>query len=417
MLGTEILGESIGGKHSRSTPSDSTRPSAGGDTGTTDPVSHLKRKAEELGLEIRSVERVSSASEIRGKAHTMYLVSGDIDGTLLAFDSVTDVAIVGEPGTNPTIRTDNRGYDVVAENGADGFLLANLTVDQRAAGGWFRANVPGRNVHIRNITTRGNIRRANPQPDKYLGDIGGPTYYIPATSEGAMNTFVNVDMRLHGVFPRIHFGNRPMGLWTGSSHRGTIRVENCVFEGIPNNSIYGTSSPGRFEVVNTTFRDNGVTCGGRFSHGYWRECDISFNYRRANLKYDAQPQHAVIGMATEQKKDAVTGDPGPDILDTSITLTNVAKGGAGIRAYDIWKPAKLGRIEDTDIHIMNGTGGYDADIEIEGEVESLKNLTLTGTNDQYASIVNTSGEHVEMQGCTWDYPGGRARDFGDVAWA
>lgn len=371
---------------------------------------------EQLGLDIRHVERATSASDIAPKDHTLYLLDGTIDSGRW-FDSVTDVAIVGDPNGSATIRTDHRDYDFLSKDPSDGFVLANVTVDQRPGDGWFRMNVPGVGIHIHNIDVLGSGRRDNPRPNNPEAPNTGTTYYIPATEEDAVNTFVNVDVPHHGVFPKIHFGNRPMGIWSGAGHVGTIRIVDSLFEGIPNNAIYGSASPGRYEVIGTKFRDNGVTCGGRFSHGYWRNCDISFDYERANMLYDAQPNHAAIGLAAEQKKVGANGKPGPDVINTSIHMKNVGKGGVGIRAYDIYQPAKLGRIEDTEVHIEKGTGGYDADIEIEGDVEAIIDTVFSGSNDEYYSIVNTSGEEVIMDGCKFDYPAPRKRDKGDpVSW-
>lgn len=392
-------------------------PGSGGDAAVipADP-SNPKEYVERLGLSIDNVVTATSASEIAGDSNTLYLVDGTINGGRW-FESIDDVAIMGKPGADATVRTDHRDYDFLVEDSANGFVIGNITADQRPDGGWFRVNAGGNSVHIHNIETLGSGRPANPQPNSPSpGGNGGPTYFIPARSSGAVNTFVNVDLTHHGVFPKIHWGNRPIGLWSGGGHKGTTRVVDSVFEGIPNNPIYGTASPGRYEVIGCQFRDNGVTVGGRFSHGYWRNCDISFDFHRANLQYDAQPNHGVVGCAAEQKKQGVTGDSGPDVINTNIHMVNVGKGGAGIRAYDIYRPSKLGRIEDTEVHIEKGTGGWDADIEIEGPVEKIVDTVFSGSNDEYYSIVNTSGQRVVMDNCKWDYPAPRERDKGDVVW-
>jgi hypothetical protein len=365
---------------------------------------------EREGLDIRRVEYVESASEIEGQDHTLYLVSGTIEGRW--FDSVTDVAIVGESGADAAVRTETRDWDFCVVGDADGFLLANLTFDQTADGAWFRVNAPGDGVTIRNIDTLGSGRRANPTPNEPLDEKSGPTYFIPATSEDATNKLVNVELTHDGVFPKQHFGDRESGLWTGRSHRGTIRVVDSLFRGVVNNPIYGSASPGSFEVVGCKFVDNGVTCGGRFAHGFFKDCIISFDHERSNMAHDDQPEHGVVGLASEAKKAGATGEAGPDILNTTIRMINVGSGGAAARAYDIYQPSDFGRIEDSEFHIEKGTGGYDADIEVEGGVETIKDCTFTGSNDEYASIVNTSGERVVLEGCKWAYPAPRRRSKG-----
>lgn len=413
MLGTSIgtsiaeSGAQSGGVTQPKTPNTPQQPPSGGGQSA-------REKYRDLGYAIRKANRLSDITE----DNTCYLVDGalEMDGFHELHD-IKNIAVVGTSDDARLVIPENyRQYALIVRSG-EGFVWSGVDIDQRkpdAMGRMYVAVSDGAVFqHGKHI---GSGAPENPHPDE-RAIRSGAIFYLPATAESGVNTVRDWEIVFEGTFPDIHYGNRAMGFWSGPQHRGTIRVLDSYFESIPNNSIYGAASSGSYEVENCTFRDNGVTCGGRFAHGEWRGCDIEFDFSETTLGNPRTDGHAVVGIAAEQKKEGANGDPGPDVIDCNIRMVNSPKGGAGIRAYDIYQPSKLGRIVDTEVHIGEDTGGYDADIEVEGPAEEIRNCTFSGSNPRYASIVNTSGTHVTMQNCDWDYPSSRKRDKGDVEWA
>lgn len=407
MLGSELVGGEL---IDAGDPSSARKPRrSGGEEGAAKTIESYR----DLGYAVETADRLSDITD----DNTCYLVDGilEMDGYHELYD-IKNIAVVGtSDGARLVIPEDYRQYALIVRSG-EGLIWSGVDIDQRKPGAMGQMYVSVRTGAVfQHFKHLGSGAPENPNPDE-RAIRSGAIFYLPATSESGVNVVRDWEIVFEGTFPNTHYGNRAMGFWSGPAHRGTIRLVDSYIESVPNNAIYGAASPGSYEVENTTFRDNGVTCGGRFAHGEWRGCDIEFDFSETTLGNPRTDGHAVVGLASEAKKAGATGEPGPDIIDCSVRMVNSPKGGAGIRAYDIYKPAKLGRIEDTEVHIGHGTGDYDADIEVEGPVEAIKNCVFSGSNDEYYSIVNTSGETVVMDGCEWSYPDGRGRDRGNVDW-
>lgn len=374
-------------------------------------VAQAKQLARSHGIDVKQVKRVESTSELDGADHTLnYAPDGlDWDGPA-DLGSVSNVAVIGDGELR--VPAGRRAYSVIAQ-GHD-FLWAGIDLNQEAPGAWGRVRAPGARMQVRDITFVGRGRRANPDPSSGLpGGTAGAAIYMPAKSPDATNTIEGVTMVHGGVLADQHFGDRPTGVFLAGRHRGTLRIIDTEISSVPNNAIYATAAPGRVEIEGCTFEDNGVMCGGRIAHGYWKNCQIEYDASRDGLDNADAPEHGVSALGSEQKKDGANGKPGPDVINCSVTVTNVGKGGTGLRAYDIHRDAKWGVIRDTDIHIEDGAGDWAADIELRGVVESIRNCEFSGSKDSYHSIDNRSGRRVVTSGCDWDYPSGRGRSKGD----
>lgn len=386
-------------------------PIGSGSSGSESPARELARR---IGLDIRRVEHVDSAGKIRGRDNTLYVATDDIGK--IDVGRVHDTAIVGQDGADVSLTIDrrDRSWDVLAEG--SNFVFANIDLDQRKPGAWGRVHAHGDGMWVRNLQTIGKARPANPDPSRPIQVTSGPTWSLVAPSPNAVNGLVNVTDKHGGVLADRHFGDRPMGMWYGASHKGTVRIVNSELSEYPNNGLYATAAPGSIEAIDSRFWNNGVTAG-RFSHGFWKRCDIGYDHENSGLGNADAENHGTVGIGVEQKKDGVTGESGPDIIDCTVRMKNVAKGGAGIRAYDIYKPAKIGDILRTDIHIERGCGDYAADMEIAGKVGEIKACELSGSNRQFASVHNTSGRTVTLDNTEWSYGGGRNRSkAGRVRW-
>lgn len=405
MLGSELVGGSmIDGRLSE-------RGSKGPSSPT--PPTTLVEKYRKLGYDIETISKLSDITD----NHTCYRADGPISMSgYHEIQQIRDTAVVGvTDDARLVIPEDHRQYALIIRGGRN-FRWSGVDIDQRKPGAMGRMYATLKDGAVfENFEHVGPGTPKNPNPSK-RAIRSGALFYIPATTESGTNTVRNWRVVFEGVFPDKHFGNRAFGFWTGASHEGTIRIVNSHIESVPNNAIYGAASPGRYEVENCTFRDNGVTCGGRFAHGEWRGCDIEFDSSETTLRNTDTTGHAVVGLASEAKKWGATGAPGPDIINCNVRMVDSPKGGTAARAYNIYQPSDFGRILDSEFHVGKGTGGWDADIEIEGRVGEISDCVFSGTNRQYASIVNTSGRHVQMKDCKWDYPEGRKKDKGPVSW-
>jgi len=385
---------------------------------TDEQAPKAKRIAEAHGLTVEHVVDVERTSEIDGAANTVYDVAGPLthDGRI-DIGGTDDTAIVGTTDdARLVIPAKNREYDLRVGGGI-GFLWWGVDLDQREPGAWGRLHgACAGSATFKNFETLGSGRRANPDPSSRLDDKSGAFLYAPATDENGTNYVVNVENDHAGVFDDRHFGDRPIGLWLGGEHEGTLCVRDCVLTGFPNNAIYASAAPGPVEVERCDLSNNGVT-NGRIAHGHFKHCAVEVDCEDSPMDNPDAPDHATVGLAAEQKNAGANGKPGPDVIDCLVMMANVGKGGTGLRAYDIHQPADWGVIEGTDIHIGSGAGDYAADIELRGDVEAIRDCGFSGSNDQHASILNRSGQPVTVEGGTWDYPDGRGRDKGDeVGW-
>lgn len=367
-------------------------------------------RAEAAGIDVDRVEHVSSTAEIDLRPRTVYAVSGRLERDGDITGRAEHVAIVGLGDGVLPVPHGNRGYDIGVRGGP--FLLSGMTIDQTAGGGaWGRIAAPGDGMQLVDVEWRGSGKPANPDPSEPIGQKSGPGVSMPATSESATNVQRNVTNVHRGVLADIHFGDRPIGQWLGSKHKGTLRMVNCEYSAWANNALYASASPGRFEIEGGVYRDNGVSAL-RIAHGKMEDVVVEHDASRGLLGNANARGHASVGVAAEQKKDGANGKPGPDLINVTVRMKDVSKGGAAARAYDIHGKAEWGKIIGCDLHVERKAGDYAADIEIRGGVKAIRDLTVSGSNPRHHSIDNRSGERVVIDGFERDYPHSRKRDKG-----
>lgn len=377
---------------------------------------YFKRIARQNGVKVDRVVHVDRTSDIDGKRNVVYAVEGrlDYDGPV-DINGTDHVAIVGKNNAHLKIPRKNRDWDVLG-GGSNHFLWANIDFDQSASGAWGRFNAPGDGIVLRDTEWIGSGRSANPNPDDPVGYKTGPGVSMPATSSGAVNIQENVVNIQRDVLANKHFGDRAIGQWYGGSHKGTLRMINCEYSGWANNALYASASPGNFEIEGGRYRDNGVSAL-RIPHGHIKNVLVEHDATRDILGNANTPGHASVGVASEVKKAGNNGKPGPDLINVTVRMMSVGKGGTAARAYDIHNNADWGTIKNCDFHVERGTGDWAADIEIRGDVKAIKNCKFNGSQNRHHSIDNRSGDRVVVENSSWGYPSGRSRSGGDpVDW-
>lgn len=364
------------------------------------------------GVDVTSVEQITATSEITDDK-TAYVVNGTLQWDGRIVEELSNVAVVGRQNAVVTLPEGLRTpvVDVSGEN----FVWSGIDFDQRTRNAWARFYARGRNMTLEDCRTIGSGGRANPDDGREYPVRSGSAYYLPAP-KGETNTIRGFTDIHGGEFPSEHWGNRPMGIWLGPQHEGTLKVLDTHIEEFGNNGIYASNTPGRVEVGHSRFWNNGVN-QIRIAHGHVHDCSVGFDYENTGLAFAKQARHAASGIAAEQKKAGVNGKPGPDVRRTTVSMKNVGKGGHGLRAYDIHTAADWGTIEDVGVHIGNEEMGIAADLWVTGDIESVKDCVFSGDAERFVSVLNQSGEPLVLQNVEWEYPRSRRRSKGDpVEW-
>jgi len=158
---------------------------------------------------------------------------------------------------NVVLEPDGISGKTIVVNGRDEFLFEGIDLDVSGARNTgLRVHSPSK-FHVEDV--------------KYLGRGGrsGQAFHLAVNDESGLGRIRNVTVK-HGGYMDLYWGgDGRIGVWAGSSHRGTIRFTDCEFSEFGNNGMYTSRTPGDIQVENSYFENNNV-CGVRISGaGSW----------------------------------------------------------------------------------------------------------------------------------------------------
>ncbi|WP_273837687.1 hypothetical protein [Halococcus sp. PRR34] len=306
----------------------------------------------------------------------------------------TNVGFVGEGDVRFTVPSD-LNKKVLVVDGGTGLLFENIDLDLRASGA-----TPGLHfgasddLEIHDVEYIGQGIHPNSDP-RGEGD-GNPQVtnaFSPIVrSEDGNGTITNVVAKNDGRMGAYNSGDGRVGVWIGISHKGTIRLRNCQFEGFPNNGLYCSRTGGVVQVEGGVFRNNDITQvrlssdgsyvenaiinadldnsdspnpedtlntrgvrfeAGRFGFGgaQVRDCDISIvsttNSNGAVVVGSDGADHTVKNSRISVEEDGIRGfyaaaptgygsrDPPPEPHTATVVDTSITGGSNGVEAIRI----------------------------------------------------------------------------------
>ncbi|WP_256686318.1 hypothetical protein [Halococcus qingdaonensis] len=175
--------------------------------------------------------------------------------------NTTNLGFLGEGDVRFTVPERYNEKMFVVEDGT-GLLFENIDVDLRAAGA-----TPGLHfgvdddLEVHDVEYLG--QGIHPNSDPRGGGNGNPdvTYalYPIIRSPDGTGTVSNVVAKNDGLMGAYNHGDGRVGVWIGLSHKGTVTLKNCQFEGFPNNGLYCSRTGGAVQVEGGVFRNNDIT--------------------------------------------------------------------------------------------------------------------------------------------------------------
>ena len=198
------------------------------------------------------------------------------------------------------------------------------------------------------------------------------------------------------------------GIWIGSGHRGTIRVEDCHLEEFGNNGIYASRTSGNVEIVGGLYRNNnvaGIRFGGEGSYAENVTIEVDLDdYSGPRTRMD----HSFFtrGIVIEQGPEPGIKDPGAAVIDCDIAMRNSPSGGGAI---SMWAAGRTLYVRDTRIRtdIDGAPGILRAPMNIDdgpGPSEPpryvhLENVEISGTASGGACLSITDAPNCLLENC------------------
>jgi len=183
---------------------------------------------------------------------------------------------------------------------------------------------------------------------EFIGRGQGPGYAFQTsvTDENGEGILRNVRVP-HGSRPDVYEsstsgknGNGRIGVYSGGTHEGVLRIENCEFSEFGNNGIYASRTNGDVRVEDSYFLNNGVS-GIRLSgeESWAKRCTVEID----TSKYDGPPLQqnwGTWGIICENRRADKTlaaypaRDAGMLVEDCEVLVLNInetGQVGAGIK--------------------------------------------------------------------------------------
>lgn len=357
----------------------------------------------------------------------------------------TNVGFVGEGDVRFTVPSNLNEKVLVVDDGT-GLLFENIDLDLRASGA-----TPGLHfgasddLEIHDVEYIGQGIHPNSDP-RGEGD-GNPQVtnaFSPIVrSEDGTGTITNVVAKNDGLMGAYNSGDGRVGVWIGISHKGTIRLRNCQFEGFPNNGLYCSRTGGAVQVEGGVFRNNDITQvrissegsyvknaiisadldnsdspnpgdtlntrgvrfeAGRFGFGgaQVRDCDISIisttNSNGAVVVGSDGADHTVKNSRVSVEEDGIRGfyaaaptgygsrDPPPEPHTATVANTSITGGSNGVEAI---------RIDQRDDSVVTGCCIHQTGANRDGVklADSAENVVKNST-------IDVPGQQVLSPGCS-----------------
>jgi len=132
-----------------------------------------------------------------------------------------------------------------------------------------------------------------------------------------------------GLMGAYNTGNGRVGIFTGGANEGTLTIENCNFEGFPNNGVYASRTNGVVQVEGGLFRNNDISQVRLASKGsYVQNALLAVDMRDSRAP---NPESALNtrGVRFDGPKSKVHG---AEVRDATIRITDTPHSGGAVVA-------------------------------------------------------------------------------------
>jgi hypothetical protein len=204
-------------------------------------------------------------------------------------------------------------------------------------------------------------------------------------NDDAVGIIRNVSVEEGGALGHYEGGNGRVGVYVGTKHYGTVRIENTTLADFPNNCVYASKTPGNVEVVDSTFRNNNVagvriSGEGSFIKNSTFLVDL---YQYDGPTEDMNYSFNTRGIWLEQGSYDFPGGALIEGCDLTVTNTDSCSGAIGIAST-----AKDATIRDTEIRVdQDGTNAIRRKPPEGYGPVTIDNVTITGSADEGQAII------------------------------
>jgi hypothetical protein len=315
----------------------------------------------------------------------------------------TNLGFLGEGDVQFTVPAGFNEKALVVDNGT-GLLFENIDVDLTADGA-----TPGlhfgadSDLEVHDVEFVG--QGIHPDSDPRGGGNGNPDVtnaFTPIVrSPDGTGHISNVVARNDGLMGAYNGGDGRVGVWIGITTQGTITLENCRFEGFPNNGLYCSRTNGVVRVEGGEFSNNDISQVRIGSKGsYIDGGTLSVD---AGASASPNPGDMLNGRGVRLEVGSLD-TAGPEVRNCDITIGEVSHSGGGVVASgDIGSFTAL----DTRINIapagVRGVlakdptdGSYTTEPPYDG---TLRNISVTGAASDTAAIELRKRPESVVDGC------------------
>ncbi|EMA54320.1 hypothetical protein C451_06715 [Halococcus thailandensis JCM 13552] len=327
-----------------------------------------------------------------------------LDKTNLGFLGEGDVRFKAPAGYNKKM--------LVVDDGT-GLLFENIDVDLRASGA-----TPGLHFGVDDDLEVHDVeyigQGIHPNSDPRGGGNGNPavTYalYPIVRSPDGTGTVSNVVAKNDGLMGAYNHGNGRVGVWIGISHKGTVTLKNCQFEGFPNNGLYCSRTGGAVQVEGGVFRNNDITqVRLSSSDSYVKNATITADFDNSNSPNPGDTLNS-RGVRFEAGKFGYRG-ASVENCDITIASTPNSSGGVVVGSDGADHAIRNTRIK-VDVDSIRGVyakapvGFGNRGPPPKPHSTTLENVSVTGSASGADAVRIDQRDDSVVKGCCIDQNGG-----------
>ena len=337
--------------------------------------------------------RLTEQSVVLGKTNLGFLGEGDV--RFVVPEAFNEKVLVVDSGTG--VLFENIDIDLTADGATPGLHLG--TDDDLE-------------VHDVEFVGRGIHPDSDPRGEGSANPAVTNAFTPIVRAPDGTGHVTNVVARNAGLMGAYNGGDGRVGVWIGLTTQGTITLEDCRFEGFPNNGLYCSRTNGVVRIEGGAFRNNDISqvrigSEGSYVDGGTLSVDVG-------ASDSPNPGDMLNGRGVRLEVGSLD-TAGPEVRNCDVVIANAPHSGGGVVASgDIGSFAA----RDTRIRVdpdgvrgvlaKDPTGGsYATDPPYDG---TLRSVSVTGTARDAAAIelrqrsgsvvenccVQTSGDGVKL---------------------
>ena len=296
----------------------------------------------------------------------------------------SNFGIVGEGDVTFTVPEDFN-EQLLSVNFGTGLLVENITIDQSGATPNLQL-APNDDLEVHDVAMvgRGISSATGNNAQNALSPM-----VRSSGGEGRLENVVLHNEGRMGAYARV-------GVWIGSTNKGTLTLRNCNVEGFSNNGVYASRTSGVVKVEGGTYKNNDLSqvrigSSGSYIDGATIEADIS----ESN---SPNPGDMLNGSGIRLESDR--GGSGAEIRNCDIHIGPQVNTGAGIAIFGNYgsfaiKNTRLDFNPDQSYAIRGKSPDGSA-----GDVGgTLRNVSVTGDAADWVGVLIEDRPNTTVENC------------------